>query len=174
MLKTFKSLRVLASSKKLNQQILMKTKQNKSQEKMGKIRWLELIIRNQDSRFGFSTDLWVKFGQVKTAPDTWGSPKAFDTTSPHGIFSSKPGFPSKNVSILIKGIITYRTDTRLPWWSVVKNPLYNARDTGLIPGLGRSHMWWSNKACVPQLLNLCSRARAFQQEKLLQWEALAP
>ena len=28
--------------------------------------------------------------------------------------------------------------------AVVKNPPANAGDTGLIPGLGRSHMPWSN------------------------------
>ena len=34
-----------------------------------------------------------------------------------------------------------------------------ARDTSSIPDLGRSHTPWSNKAHVPQLLSLCSRAR---------------
>ena len=42
--------------------------------------------------------------------------------------------------------------------AVVKNPPANARDTGSSPGPGRSHMPWSNKARVPQLLNLRSRA----------------
>ena len=42
---------------------------------------------------------------------------------------------------------------------MVKNPLANAGDTGSILGLGRSHMPRSNKAHVPQLLILCSRAR---------------
>ena len=46
-----------------------------------------------------------------------------------------------------------------PDGAVVKNPPASAGDTGLIPGLGRSHMLWSNKARAPQLLNLCSRAR---------------
>ena len=41
---------------------------------------------------------------------------------------------------------------------MVKNPSANAGDTGLSPGLGRSHMPWSNKARVPQLLSLRSRA----------------
>ena len=45
-----------------------------------------------------------------------------------------------------------------PGSSVVKNPPANTGDTGSIPGLGRSHMLWSNKTHVPQLLNLCSRA----------------
>ena len=43
--------------------------------------------------------------------------------------------------------------------TVVKNLPANAGDTGSSPGLGRSHIPWSNKACVPQLLSLCSRAR---------------
>ena len=44
---------------------------------------------------------------------------------------------------------------------VVKNLPANAGDMGLIPGLGRSHMLQSNKACVPQLLKPAHpRARA--------------
>ena len=35
-----------------------------------------------------------------------------------------------------------------------KNPLANAGDMGLIPGLGGFHMLWSNKAHAPQLLSL--------------------
>ena len=46
-----------------------------------------------------------------------------------------------------------------PGGAVVKNPPANAGDTGSIPGLGRSHMLQSNKAHVPQLLSLRSRAR---------------
>ena len=46
-----------------------------------------------------------------------------------------------------------------PTGSVVKNPPANAGDTGLIPDPRRSHMPGSNKAHVPQLLRLCSRAR---------------
>ena len=65
---------------------------------------------------------------------------------------------------------------------------------GLIPGLGRSHVPWSNSAHEPQLLSLCSRARelqllspratttaarvpracALQREKPLQAEVRAP
>ena len=44
-----------------------------------------------------------------------------------------------------------------PGGSVVKNPPANAEDTGPIPGLGRSHVPWSNYAHEPQLLNLCSK-----------------
>ena len=46
----------------------------------------------------------------------------------------------------------------LPWCAVVKNPPANAGDTGSSPGLGRSHMPRSNKACAPELLSLHSRA----------------
>ena len=47
-----------------------------------------------------------------------------------------------------------------PGGPVVKNPPANARDTGSIPGLGRSHMLWGNWACVPQLLKpTSSKAR---------------
>ena len=45
---------------------------------------------------------------------------------------------------------------------MVKNPPANAGDTGSSPGLGRSHMPWSNEAHVPQLLSLRSRARETQ------------
>ena len=41
---------------------------------------------------------------------------------------------------------------------MVENPPANAGDTGSIPGLGRSLLPWSNKAHVPQLLSLHSRA----------------
>ena len=77
--------------------------------------------------------------------------------------------------------------------AVVKNPPANAGDTGSSPGLGRSHMPWSNLACAPQPLSLSSRtcepqllsphamtaearmprAHAPQQEKPPQWEARA-
>ena len=61
-----------------------------------------------------------------------------------------------------------------PGGPVVKNPPDNARNMGLIPGPGRSHMLQGNKAHVPQPLKLMSpRARAPQQEKPLQWEAQA-
>ena len=39
-----------------------------------------------------------------------------------------------------------------PGDSVVKNPPTNAGDTGLIPGLGRSHRLRSNSARAPELL----------------------
>ena len=69
---------------------------------------------------------------------------------------------------------------------MVKNPPASAGDVGLILDLGRSHMPRSNWAHVSQLLSLCSTARepqllksthpracAPQQEKSLQWEAVA-
>ena len=81
-----------------------------------------------------------------------------------------------------------------PGGSVVKDLPANAADMGLSPGPGRSHMPQSNKARVPQLLSLHSRAHepqllslhaaateahtprahAPQQEKPPQWEAHAP
>ena len=47
---------------------------------------------------------------------------------------------------------------------MVENLPANAGDTGSSPGLGRSHMPWSNWACEPQLLSLrvwslCSATR---------------
>ena len=45
-----------------------------------------------------------------------------------------------------------------PGGTVVKNPPANAGDTGLSPGLGRSHMPRSNWACASQLLSLRCRA----------------
>ena len=41
----------------------------------------------------------------------------------------------------------------VPGGPVVKNSPANAGDTGLIPGLGRSHMPRSNQTRVPQPLN---------------------
>ena len=44
------------------------------------------------------------------------------------------------------------------WWLSAKESIANAGDTGSIPGPGRSHIPRSYKACVPQLLSLCSRS----------------
>ena len=75
------------------------------------------------------------------------------------------------------------TPLSFPGGTVVKNPPANAGNTGLSPGLGRSHMPRSNQARAPQLLSLCSRARELrlspwacvpQQEKPQQREACAP
>ena len=46
-----------------------------------------------------------------------------------------------------------------PGGTVVGNLPANLGDTGSTPGLGRSHMLWSNKAHAPQRLSLCSGAR---------------
>ena len=40
-----------------------------------------------------------------------------------------------------------------PGGAVVDNLPANAADMGSNPGLGRSHMLWSNQACEPQLLS---------------------
>jgi len=54
---------------------------------------------------------------------------------------------------------------------VAKNPPANAGDTGLIPGMGGSHMQCNNQAQGPQLWRLCSRVR---EPQLLKSEALEP
>ena len=68
-----------------------------------------------------------------------------------------------------------------PGGAVVKNPPANAGDTGLSPGLGRSHMPWSNWARAPQLLSLRATTTepvrlepVLHNEKPLQWEGCAP
>ena len=43
-----------------------------------------------------------------------------------------------------------------------ENPPASAGDLGSIPGLGRFHMPWSNKAQVPELLSLSSSALELQ------------
>ena len=53
----------------------------------------------------------------------------------------------------------------LPGGAVVKNPPAKAGDTGSIPDPGRSHMLRSNKARVPQLLNL--RPKAWELQTLI-------
>ena len=52
----------------------------------------------------------------------------------------------------VKGIKKGTWD--FPGGAVVENLPANAGDTGSSPGLGRSHMPWSNWAREPQLLNL--------------------
>ena len=49
-----------------------------------------------------------------------------------------------------------------PGGTIVKNPIANARDMGLIPDPERFHMPQSNLACAPQPLSPCSRARERQ------------
>ena len=60
--------------------------------------------------------------------------------------------------------ITRKYSGDFPGGAVVENLPANAGDTGSSPGLGGSHMPWSNWACEPQLLslrvwNLCSATR---------------
>ena len=58
----------------------------------------------------------------------------------------------------------------IPGGTVDKNPPANARDMGLIPGLGSFHMPQGNKACVPPLLKsvLCNK-RIHHNEKPAQY-----
>ena len=51
-----------------------------------------------------------------------------------------------------------KSEWGFPGGAVVENLPANAGDTGSSPGLGRSHMPWSNLPRAPQLLSLCSRA----------------
>ena len=67
----------------------------------------------------------------------------------------------------------HQKDMDFPGGPVVKNPPANAGHMGLIPGSARSHMLWSNKACMPKLLSWTPRAWAWQQEKPQQREAHA-
>ena len=46
---------------------------------------------------------------------------------------------------------------------MLKNWSVSAGDKGLLPDRERCHMTQSNKACVPQLLSLCSGAQEPQQ-----------
>ena len=72
---------------------------------------------------------------------------------------------------------------------VVGNPPANAGDMGMIPGVGRSHVWedptfcqtvkpmyHNNRACALELVSaywaFLPTACALQQEKSLQWERL--
>ena len=52
-------------------------------------------------------------------------------------------------------IIKNDTCRGFPGGAVVENPPASAGDTGSSPGLGRSHMLWSNWAREPQILSLC-------------------
>ena len=71
--------------------------------------------------------------------------------------------PTRVVMIMSGYLMTLKNYSwGFPGVSVVKNLLTNAGDTGSTPGPGRSYMPQSNKACVLQLLSLCSRARKLQ------------
>ena len=80
-----------------------------------------------------------------------------------GVRSVSPGKPRFSEARLI----TYlpwlmKTGAGFPGGAVVRNPPANAGDMGSSHGPGRSHVPWSNWACLPQLLSLCSRARKAQ------------
>ena len=47
-----------------------------------------------------------------------------------------------------------------PYVSVIKNPPAKARDMGLTPGLGKSHMQQDSEALVQNSWGLCSTTRA--------------
>ena len=64
---------------------------------------------------------------------------------------------------------------------VVKNLSANAGDTGLIPGLGKSHMLQGNKARAPPLLKpaclepvLCNKRSHHNEKPALHYWRLAP
>ena len=84
------------------------------------------------------------------------------------VTSTKPIGPS--LQVFDYRIMPKRNKGGFPGGAVVKNPPANAEDTGSSPGLGRSHMPQSNKACAPQLLSLCSRAREPQPLKPVRLE----
>ena len=71
---------------------------------------------------------------------------------------SNPGSATSQLWDLLQGTyvlsVTLQifTEWDFPGGSVDKNLSANAGDTGSIPGPGRFHMWWSNRAHVPQLL----------------------
>ena len=44
---------------------------------------------------------------------------------------------------------------------VVNNLPWNVGDAGWVPGLGRSHMPWSIKACKPQSESPCNATKRF-------------
>ena len=71
-------------------------------------------------------------------------------------------FKVHKVHIITQLLMFYqikRRNTDFPGGPVVnKNLPCNARDTGSIPGPGRSLMLLSNKACLPQLMSLSPRA----------------
>ena len=64
--------------------------------------------------------------------------------------------------LLLECLLNLNFPSVCPGGSAVKNPAANAEDVGSIPGLGRSHVAWSNEARVLQLLSRCSRARELQ------------
>ena len=51
------------------------------------------------------------------------------------------------------------------WWLSGKKSAHHAGNTSSVPGPGRSHMPWNNKACVPQLLRLHALKPVCHQRK---------
>ena len=110
------------------------------------------------------------------------------------IFHANGNRKKAGVAILISDNIDFKDYYKgLPWWCSSWESTCQCRGHGLSPGLGRSHMPWSNWAHAPRLLSLCSgargprllgpcaaatevrvpRARAPRRERPLQWEAHA-
>ena len=86
----------------------------------------------------------------------------------------------KNTSLIVES-------RGFPGGSVIKNLPAKVGDKRSIPGAGRSHMSWENKAHAPQLLclgpralepqllkSMHPRAHALHQEKIQQWEGFIP
>ena len=90
-----------------------------------------------------------------TRPATVASPSRFSDPATGGREQLKDG-------AFREGEVNNGICRDFPGGAVVENPPANAEDTGSSPGLGRSHMPQSNWVCAPQLLSLCSRARAPQ------------
>ena len=57
----------------------------------------------------------------------------------------------------VRNVVRIRICQGFPSGEVVMNPPADARDMGLILGLGRSYMLLRQQVHVPQLLSLCSR-----------------
>ena len=93
-----------------------------------------------------SISLWLYFIGLSTEP-TWIQGKGIETLPVIGksitelIYVFNQSQHGRRESM---GILESRKLRAFPGGPVVKNLPCNARDTGLIPGLGRSHMPWSN------------------------------
>ena len=80
-------------------------------------------------------------------------------------FEHLPSSLQTNFTFLIWSSELIKIDDRgLPWWRSGWESACQCRDTGSSPGLGRSHMPWSDWAREPQLLrlrvwSLCSATR---------------
>ena len=76
----------------------------------------------------------------------------------YSITSTADNSRAKNIDPLLDGTVSASALRRVyegfPGGAVVENLPANAGDKGSSPGLGRSHMPWSNWAREPQLLSL--------------------